>query len=109
MKIKDLKKLLSDLEDKLGDLDDLEIFIRPIGTTSQPVYDMGIGQNLNNMDKDNKNTELNDTDKKLHISDVIQQSEQICDLFIESGELNHEFICKNYGIAKWMHKSHICV
>ena len=23
------------------------------------------------MDKDNKNTELNDTDKKLHISDVI--------------------------------------
>jgi hypothetical protein len=27
-------------------------------------------QNLNNMNKDNKNTELNDTDKKLHISDV---------------------------------------
>ena len=26
------------------------------------------------MDKDNKNTELNDTDKKLHISDVITRS-----------------------------------
>jgi hypothetical protein len=43
MKIKDLKKLLSDLEDKLGDLGDLEIFIRPVGTPSQPVYDMCIG------------------------------------------------------------------
>ena len=28
-------------------------------------------QNLNNMNKDNKNTELNSTDKKLHISDVM--------------------------------------
>ena len=27
-------------------------------------------QNLNNMNKDNKNTELDKTDKKLHISDV---------------------------------------
>ena len=26
------------------------------------------------MDKDNKNTELNDTDKKLHISDVRQRA-----------------------------------
>ena len=43
MKIKDLKKLLSDLEDRLGDLGDLEIFIRRVGTPSQPVYDMGIG------------------------------------------------------------------
>jgi len=37
MKIKDLNKLLSDLEDKLGDLDDLEIFITPFGTSSQPL------------------------------------------------------------------------
>ncbi len=29
------------------------------------------------MNKDNKNTELNDTDKKLHISDVRWQSEQL--------------------------------
>jgi hypothetical protein len=49
-------------------------------------------------------------EKQLNISDVIQQSEQICDLFIpEDSILNHEFICKNCGIAKWMHKSHICV
>jgi len=33
MKIKDWKKLISDLE----------IFIMPIGTPSQPVHDMGIG------------------------------------------------------------------
>jgi len=49
-------------------------------------------------------------EKNLNISDVIQQSEQICDLFIpEDSILNHEFICKNCGISKWMHKSHICV
>ena len=51
MKIKDLKKLLSDLEDKLGDLDDLEIFIRPIGTPSQPVHDMGIGRYEHGVDE----------------------------------------------------------
>ena len=28
--------------------------------------------NLNNMDKDNENTEVDKTDKKLHISDVIE-------------------------------------
>ena len=30
------------------------------------------------MDKDNKNTELNDMDKKLHISDVINSSFYEC-------------------------------
>lgn len=29
------------------------------------------------MNKDNKNTELNNTDKKSHISDVIQQREHL--------------------------------
>ena len=52
---------------------------------------------------------FNEHVENLNISDVIQQSEQICDLFIESEELNHEFICKNCGIAKWIHKSHICL
>jgi hypothetical protein len=32
-----------------------------------------IKQKIKDMNKDNKNTELNDTDKKLHISDVRQR------------------------------------
>jgi hypothetical protein len=49
-------------------------------------------------------------EKQLNISDVIQQSEQICDLFISDDSiLNHEFICKKCGMTEWVHKSHICV
>jgi hypothetical protein len=40
------------------------------------------------MDKDNKNTELNDTDKKLHISDVIKSlpTDDEIDKLIEAKE-----------------------
>jgi hypothetical protein len=31
------------------------------------------------MNKDNKNTEVNDTDKKLHISDVMKRIEELID------------------------------
>jgi hypothetical protein len=53
---------------------------------------------------------IQEYEKQLNISVVIQQSEQICDLFVETDDiLNHEFICKNCGMSKWVHKSHICV
>ena len=40
------------------------------------------------MDKDNKNTELNDTDKKLHISDVSKRSQLRSELASLHIELN---------------------
>lgn len=46
---------------------------------------------LKDMDKDNKNTELNDTDKKLHISDV---SIQYCD----ACEQKRKHTKKKYGL-----------
>ena len=42
MKIKDLKKLLSDLEHECGNIDELDIWIQPVGTPSVEVYSMGI-------------------------------------------------------------------
>ncbi len=42
MKIKDLKKLLVDLEQERGNIDELEIWIQPVGTPSVEVYSMGI-------------------------------------------------------------------
>jgi hypothetical protein len=42
MKIKDLKKLLSDLEQERGNIDELEIWIQPVGTPSVEVYVMGV-------------------------------------------------------------------
>ena len=37
------------------------------------------------MEKDNKNTELDNTDKKLHISDVISSKNQIYVIFYQIG------------------------
>jgi hypothetical protein len=45
------------------------------------------------MNKDNKNTEVNDTDKKLHISDVIDSEIKIVNSGIY-GTFNNEFILK---------------
>ena len=42
MKIKELKKLLVDLEQEKGNIDELEIWIQPVGTPSVEVYSMGI-------------------------------------------------------------------
>ena len=42
MKIKDLKKLLVDLEEERGNIDELEIWIQPAGTPSVEVYSMGM-------------------------------------------------------------------
>jgi phage-related protein len=42
MKIKELKKLLVDLEQERGNIDELEIWIQPAGTPSVEVYGMGI-------------------------------------------------------------------
>ena len=42
MKIKNLKKLLVDLEREHKNIDELEIWIQPAGTPSVEVYGMGI-------------------------------------------------------------------
>jgi hypothetical protein len=38
MKIKEFKKLLVDLEQERGNIDELEIWIQPVGTPSVEVY-----------------------------------------------------------------------
>ena len=58
------------------------------------------------MNKDNKNTELNDTDKKLHISDVISSKNYTTD---EVKQLIKHFVKtadfidfdREYGITGW--------
>jgi hypothetical protein len=42
MKIKEFKKLLVDLEQERGNIDELEIWIQPVVTPSVEVYSMGI-------------------------------------------------------------------
>jgi len=42
MKIKDLKKLLYDLEQQRGNINELKIWILPIGTPPLEVYSMGM-------------------------------------------------------------------
>ena len=55
MKIKELKKLLVDLEQERGDIDELEIWIQPIGTPSVEVYSMGIvNVSSNNVEQNGK-------------------------------------------------------
>ena len=61
------------------------------------------------MNKDNKNTEVNDTDKKLHISDVISSKTDTIDFLKETfyqgwlkshGDFNAEFLYGNLENAK---------
>jgi|LakMenE18May11ns_1017448.scaffolds.fasta_scaffold6859343_1 hypothetical protein len=55
MKIKELKKLLVDLEQERGSIDELEIWIQPSGTPSVEVYSMGIANvSSNNVEQHGK-------------------------------------------------------
>jgi hypothetical protein len=68
------------------------------------------------MNTDNKNTELDDADKKLHISDVISSTKECCDnpqieIYYENnsnidgsglmGVTHNIFKCKNCGNSWW--------
>jgi predicted RNA-binding protein with RPS1 domain len=48
------------------------------------------------MDKDNKNTELNDTDKKLHISDVITR---YIHEFVDELKINENLVMENLKVG----------
>ena len=54
MRIKELKKLLVDLEQERGNIDELEIWIQPVGTPSVEVYSMGIVKVCSNNEQDGK-------------------------------------------------------
>ena len=49
------------------------------------------------MDKDNKSTELDNTDKKLHISGVIKRTRYIFDEVSKSGSLTREKPISTYA------------
>ena len=48
------------------------------------------------MNKDNKNTELNDTDKKLHISDVIQTLNDFHEWTLSTDAMFDDRLIPNY-------------